>query len=928
MRSPRLGSRHSIASVTLLERGLDLEAIDRAAVAAGEGRGSVVLIEGVAGIGKSALLRHAVTAERLHTLRARGGEQERGLAFGLARQLVERELPDRGAVFAGDEFVVIHRLYSAVADLAERAPVLLAVDDAQWSDLPSLRWLSYLARRVEALPVLVLVAVREGEPGAPRALLDELRDVPDAIRLRPAPLSLDASATLVREHLDASAAPAFCEACHHASGGNPLLLTELLRAVASEGLEPDAEAALRVVEVGAGGLARQLGRRIARAHPGAPEVARAVAILEPHAEIGAVAELAGLDADDAARAGDSLVKAGVLADEVPLRFAHPLLRAAVDRELSAPERERRHARAAEVLCARGAAAEILATHLMRTRAAVGAWVMQSLETAAEAALAASGPAEAADFLRRAAAEPLAPGDRTRVERRLGQALLRAGDASGIDGLIALRDRSPDPAERADLTAEIVPALGIRGRAAEIEPLLRQSAAELDPAQEPGRFALMTAGPIHAATYDELAGLHDKVAHARELLRNIDEESMPIWLVRQSVATWLSLSGLATAHEAAELALAAIGDEHQLRAAGASGVPMFPAITTVAMCGDTERALRLHDISMSTQRRRGALYGIALAHADRAGILLARGDLADAEEEATLGLTLAERTGVSSVVALVAAALVAVARERGAIEAAERAVSRPQPGTTLHDLTFTAERGLLALVRADAEDASRTLEAVVQARDGLGGWTASLLPTRLMLPIALHAARRPQDAERAAHDSLRFAERAQHPRWTGVAQWVLGRVDPQAGLDALRDSVATLTQTDARLDHARALVDLGSALRRDNARQAARQPLREGMELARRLGAYGLAEHAREELAASGARLRREALSGVESLTPSERRVARLAASGLTNREIAEALFVSRKTVETHLAHVYQKLDTSDRRALATLLDAIGEVASA
>ena len=129
----------------------------------------------------------------------------------------------------------------------------------------------------------------------------------------------------------------------------------------------------------------------------------------------------------------------------------------------------------------------------------------------------------------------------------------------------------------------------------------------------------------------------------------------------------------------------------------------------------------------------------------------------------------------------------------------------------------------------------------------------------------------------------------------------------------------LEPSQARLEHARALVELGSAMRRANRRSEAREPLRRGLELATACGASPLAERAETELLASGARPRRIALSGVDSLTPSERRVAQMAAEGGTNREIAQALFVTQKTVEVHLSSVYRKLDIASRSQLSKAL---------
>jgi ATP/maltotriose-dependent transcriptional regulator MalT len=142
---------------------------------------------------------------------------------------------------------------------------------------------------------------------------------------------------------------------------------------------------------------------------------------------------------------------------------------------------------------------------------------------------------------------------------------------------------------------------------------------------------------------------------------------------------------------------------------------------------------------------------------------------------------------------------------------------------------------------------------------------------------------------------------------------------EQGLNDLREAADLAAKAGARLEHARALVELGAALRRANQRTAAREPLRTGLDLAHRSGATRLAQRARDELLAAGARPRREALTGLEALTTSERRVAELAATGRSNPEIAQALFVTLNTVEGHLRHAYQKLSISSRDQLPDAL---------
>jgi DNA-binding CsgD family transcriptional regulator len=174
-------------------------------------------------------------------------------------------------------------------------------------------------------------------------------------------------------------------------------------------------------------------------------------------------------------------------------------------------------------------------------------------------------------------------------------------------------------------------------------------------------------------------------------------------------------------------------------------------------------------------------------------------------------------------------------------------------------------------------------------------------------------------ELAAED-LRLARAFGAPHALGVALRAAALIQGGTrGLEQLTEAVAVLDGTGINLELARTLTEHGAALRRAGYRRDARQPLRRGLDLAARCGALALAARARDELVTAGGRPRRQPVSGAESLTASELRVARLAAQGLTNRQIAQALFVSMKTVSTHLGHVYAKLDVTDRARLAAAL---------
>jgi DNA-binding CsgD family transcriptional regulator len=156
---------------------------------------------------------------------------------------------------------------------------------------------------------------------------------------------------------------------------------------------------------------------------------------------------------------------------------------------------------------------------------------------------------------------------------------------------------------------------------------------------------------------------------------------------------------------------------------------------------------------------------------------------------------------------------------------------------------------------------------------------------------------------------------------GMALRAAGTVEQgERGIELLQEAIRVLESAGCRVEHVHALLELGALRRRRNQRSEAREHLRVALDLAHRCGAKPLADRVRDELAATGARPRRVLLSGVDSLTASERRVARLAIDGRSNREIAQTLFVTQKTVETHLRHVFSKLDISSRQQLAGKLE--------
>ena len=284
----------------MLERSAQLAALSSLFASAREGAGGCVVIEGGAGIGKSRLLAEGLeqaAAAGMTVASARCSQFESDFAFGAALQMFEplvgggdrRAFAGAAALAwplfdeAGDaderDFSRLHGLHWLTANLAERAPVLVAVDDAHWCDVPTLRFLLYLTQRVDELPVAIVAAARPGEEGPQRKLIRRLAAHALATRLELEPLSAAAVAALVRAELDPGASDAFCQACRDATGGTPLFVRALLARARERGLTADDAAAADLPELGAEALARTVLERLDALPDGARELAQALALV-------------------------------------------------------------------------------------------------------------------------------------------------------------------------------------------------------------------------------------------------------------------------------------------------------------------------------------------------------------------------------------------------------------------------------------------------------------------------------------------------------------------------------------------------------------------------------------------------------------------------------------------------------------------------
>jgi DNA-binding CsgD family transcriptional regulator len=245
----------------------------------------------------------------------------------------------------------------------------------------------------------------------------------------------------------------------------------------------------------------------------------------------------------------------------------------------------------------------------------------------------------------------------------------------------------------------------------------------------------------------------------------------------------------------------------------------------------------------------------------------------------------------------------------------------------HAHWFLDSHARLRLLQGETRRGAEDMLDLGHRFETVGGRNPALIAWRSQAALALFELGERDAAMKLVAEELELARQWGAPRALGRALRAAGVVEGGArGLTLLHDAVNVLEGSPARLEHAKALTELGAALRRSNRRSDAREPLRRAVELATICGAKPLAERAETELLATGARPRRIALRGVASLTPSERRVAQMAVEGRTNREIAQSLFVTPKTVEVHLSSAYRKLGIASRSQLPAVLGEAGSAA--
>ncbi len=959
---PSLLTKHAPAetrsteSWTLLEREEELLAVDELLDAARSGGGHLILVEGHAGIGKSALLDAAVLRARaggVTVLRARGSELEADFAFGVALQLFEPLLAgaddetrdrllagsaalagpllERPTTWGGDEgddrsYSVIHGLFWLLANLAESGPVLIAIDDAHWADRTSLRLVNYLLQRLDATSVAIVMARRLGEPGAPDDLLGQIAAHEASHPLRPQPLSREGARAFVAAELPAADGP-FADACWRMTEGNCFLLGELVGAVVAEGWQPTARNAPRIGTLAPEAVLRAVSVRLMRLSDDAAGVARAVAILGDDAQLRHVAALIGRDADRVAAAADALAAGEILRPAGPglLRFAHPLLASAVYADVGAGERAALHRRAAEILYDEGIASQRVAAHLLPSAGSGESWVVEVLCAEASRAITVGAPESAASYLRRALEEPPSADARSGVLRQLGLSEAATGLPTATARLEESLEAGVDDRERAHTLLDLGRARACNGD--HREALAAFSAAASIAGAEPlvtaeARAETIALGLLMPGDHKALLDGDGRFEHADTFEQR-----------RLMLATRCLYEALAgnSCEAVVELARDALAGESLLADQGGSSVLVGVSLALHA-CDELEHNDRVLSAAMARSRAHGSMMAFATASLLRAASRWGQGRLDEAISDAEQAID-AERYGWCHFVPAAYGTLVSLHVDRGELHAAAEVAGRLDVAAFAGSAMLApwhAALGRLALVERREADALEHFEAWRDAVADVRN-PASFANWRSASARALTALGRGAEARALAAEELELARRFGAPRAISVALREVARTGASGDLEhpiaLLTEAVAVAAASEARLEHGRALLELGTVLRRAGRRTEAGRALGEAVELARECGARLLQERADAELEVAGTRVQRAARRGADALSPSERRVVALAIEGLSNRQIAEALFVTRKAVEWHLGNAYRKLDVRSRGELAGALGVAGPAQS-
>ncbi len=938
---------------TLIERMGELDVLERAVARVAGRAGGVVVLEAPAGLGKTALLEHAAElAAQAGCLvrRAAPGQLERQFPFGVVRTLLEAPLRDasrqerahllRGpATIAGGLLldgtlpddatgaIVAHSVLWLCTAIARERPLAMIVDDAHWADRGSLEVLSYLARRIEDVPVLIVVGARGEYPGAAADLLSLLGGVRCAAVLHPQPLTPTGAVRLIHRLAPDTPIPT-CRECHRAAEGNPWLLGELARQIAASGLDvihdPRCGARPPVTAVGRNVVRRRLAELVPRDRDVASALAVALVVAgdgatpqvaRDGATPQALAAIAGVPVGELSAAREGLAAAGLLAGGGE-RLAHDLIAAAIVDDLAPTERERLHREAARALMHTGAPSDVVAGHLLRCAPDADSGVSELLQRAASDAAQRGEPGIAATYLERALSERAAGEDRGSMLTQLAACAFDAGRPDSGERLLEALRETRDRAGRIDVLTRLAGLRVSDSADGGVGQLLEEELADgADPVE---RLAL------EAAALDALTTMPgSQTERARRAGALQTTSGCDPFLERAVLAhrSWLATElGAPDAEACGAAALDAL-DGDVLLTESWRRLAYHLCVRALVMTDRSDAARRAIAAIREVAVDRGSLRLRAAADWYAAELALRTGRVVHAENHARLALGDGgtDRNAVSGGAIEV---LLGALAERGAFEPAHELLRERELcgrlGRRPWEIGVLHARARLWLAEGDFERAHADACEAGALREQQGRPNPTWTPWRSTAALALSHLGRCREAAVLAETELVLAERfgAPVPVARALHACAVAQADDFERVTLCNRALAVLAGSEAVLESVRLRLVLGSTLSYIGRRVSAREALRPALADADAVGAVPLAQRARRELVATGLRPRRAAIEGAEALTPRQRQICELAAQGKANRAIAHQLFLSIKTVETHLAAGYRKLGVRSRTELA------------
>jgi DNA-binding SARP family transcriptional activator/tetratricopeptide (TPR) repeat protein len=890
----------------LVERDGELAQLRQVLAQLGAGQSARVLIEGPAGIGKTRLLDELGTqaGERgVRVLVARGSPLERSFGYGVVRQLLEPAITDdllcaaaapARAVFdlasehSEGSLAVLHALYAVTAQLAAERPLLLGVDNLQWVDGPSLRYLAYVARRMAGMPAMIAATMRTGEDHEVADLVAELAWDTDTLLLRPQPLTEGATSALVAHAFGTPAAPLFVAACHRTTSGNPLLLRQLLQALVTADVKPDASHAQSVLAVGSRAVSSQVQLRLRRMPEACRRVARSVAVLGEAAQLPHVAALCGLTEADTAAAVATLTRAEILRDEHTLGFVHPIVADAVYRDVPSVERGLEHERAAALLRTHGATAEEVGAHLMLAPTRGDATTVQTLRAAAGRAADRGAVDSAVAYLRRALDEPPDADARGYVLLELGLQEALVDGRAGAERLRAAYEYADDPQTQVRIATAIAHTqvfASERGAAVTFaRDAIRRVPDGMDDARD-GLTALLRIGGLMQAV--------DPALWRDDDVREPTGDGVGAQMLRATLA-WEAMLAGTDRERAVRLAREATADDRLWT--GDTGLLWCLAAATRMYADDD-----LGDFWLRTRtaaHERGSLFAVLAVNQWEGVWRWRRGELAEAKALISEAHEQDRMWGGSGVgITHSYGALVGIDLDRGDLEGA-RALLDAAPDDAQHGdggrLLRLVTGGVLVGERRFA-DALAVLDEII---DPVGVLNPAFNPWRRVRAAALAGLGRSEEAVPLIEEEVALLRTWGAPTALGLSLTDLGRATGRR--EHFAEAVALLANTDAAYLVSRAR--FGLAGHPETSRSDAVTLLRQTVDGAVACDAHGLAERACAALRELGVEAP-DLPSRAPRPSATQQRVAALAARGMDVPQIAQALFLTPQTVQDALGEL-------------------------